>query len=74
MNAKVAAAEEAAKRDSELCSQTVVVPRGDEAKLVSCPICKEIFKSEWQEDDEDWVWKNAVMRDDRVCFDFFRQC
>lgn len=43
-----------------------MVPPGDEAKQVSCPICKETLKSEFLEDDEDWVWKNAVMKDDRV--------
>lgn len=25
-----------------------------------CPICKEQFNSEWDEDKEDWVWKNAI--------------
>jgi pre-mRNA cleavage complex 2 protein Pcf11 len=25
-----------------------------------CPICKEKFHSEWDEDKEDWVWKNAI--------------
>lgn len=67
MNAKAAAAAEIAKRDAELRALYVVVPPGDEAKPISCPICKESFKSEFLEDDEDWVWKNAVMKDDRVC-------
>jgi pre-mRNA cleavage complex 2 protein Pcf11 len=56
-----AAAAEIAKRDAEL------VPPGDEAKPVSCPICKETIWSEFLEDDEDWVWKNAIVKDDRVC-------
>jgi pre-mRNA cleavage complex 2 protein Pcf11 len=46
----------------------VVVPPGDEAKPVSCPICKEAIKSEFLADDEDWVRKNATKKDDRVCF------
>lgn len=25
-----------------------------------CPICKELFKSEWSEEEEEWIWKNAV--------------
>jgi pre-mRNA cleavage complex 2 protein Pcf11 len=25
-----------------------------------CPICKEKFHSEWDEEKEDWVWKNAI--------------
>ena len=35
---------------------------------MSCPICKETLKSEFLEDDEDWVWKNAIKKDDRVSF------
>ncbi|KAF8897640.1 hypothetical protein BD779DRAFT_1491908 [Infundibulicybe gibba] len=66
MNAKAAAAAEVAKRDAELRALYVVVPPGDEAKAVSCPICKEVLKSEFLEDDEDWVWKNAIKKDDRV--------
>lgn len=64
---KAVAAAEAAQRDAELRSQFVVVPPGDEAKSISCPICKETLKSEFLEDDEEWVWRNAVKRDDRVC-------
>ena len=66
LNAKAAAVAEAAKRDSELRALHVVVPPGDEAKPISCPICKEMLKSEFLEDDEDWVWKNAIKKDDRV--------
>jgi len=66
MNAKDAALEEAAKKTSELRAQYVVVPQGDETKLVACPVCKETFKSEWLEDQEDWVWTNAVRRDDKA--------
>ncbi|GLB33916.1 putative RPR [Lyophyllum shimeji] len=65
-NPKAAAAAEVAKRDAELRAMFVVVPPGDEAKPVSCPICKEILKSEFLEEDEDWVWKNVVKKDDRV--------
>ena len=67
MNGKAFAAEEAAKRDAELRAMFVVVPPGDEAKSISCPICKETLKSEFMEDDEEWVWRNAVKKDDRVC-------
>jgi pre-mRNA cleavage complex 2 protein Pcf11 len=51
---------------SELRAQFVVVPPGDEAKNISCPICKENMKSEFMEDDEEWVWRNAVLKDDKV--------
>ena len=67
MNAKAAAAAVIIKRDAELRAVYVVVLSGDEAKPVSCLICKETIKSEFLEDDEDWVWKNAVQKDDRVC-------
>ncbi|KAG8218602.1 hypothetical protein J3R82DRAFT_4245 [Butyriboletus roseoflavus] len=63
---KAAAAAEAVQRDAELRAQFVVVPPGDEAKSISCPICKETMKSEFLEDDEEWVWRNAVKRDDRI--------
>lgn len=66
VNSKAAAAEEAAKRDAELRAMFVVVPPGDEAKPISCPICKEPLKSEFLEDDEEWVWRNAIKKDDRV--------
>jgi hypothetical protein len=66
MNAKAAAAAEVLKRDAELRALFVVVPPGDEAKPISCPICKESLKSEFLEDDEEWVWKNAIMKDDKV--------
>jgi pre-mRNA cleavage complex 2 protein Pcf11 len=77
MNAKAAAAAEVAKRDADLRAQYVVVPRGEEAKPVACPICKEQFKSEWLEDEdaEDWVWRNAVLKDDRVrTFTLYTYC
>ena len=47
------------KRGAELRAQYVVVPPGDEAKPISCPICEETLRSEFledDEDDEDWVW------------------
>ncbi|KAJ7047260.1 hypothetical protein C8F04DRAFT_1058254 [Mycena alexandri] len=66
MNAKAAAAAEVAKRDADLRAQYVVVPRGEEANPVACPICKEQFKSEFLDDEEEWVWRNAVLKDERV--------
>ena len=33
---------------------------------MSCPICKETLKAEFLEDDEEWVWRNAVRKDDKV--------
>jgi pre-mRNA cleavage complex 2 protein Pcf11 len=66
---KAALAVDAARRDAELRTQFVVVPSGDEAKALSCPICKETLKTEFLEDDEEWVWKNSVRKDDKVRLD-----
>ncbi|TRM67706.1 hypothetical protein BD626DRAFT_479581 [Schizophyllum amplum] len=63
---KDVAAEEDAKRHAELASQYVVIPSGEEALPTSCPICKETLKSEFLEDDEEWVWRNAVRKDDKL--------
>ena len=65
-NVKAVATAVSAKRDSELRARFVVVPPGDEAKHVTCPICKEVHKSEFNEDDEEWIWKNALKIDDKV--------
>lgn len=65
-NAKAVASAESAKRDAELRARFVVVPPGDEAKHITCPICKEAFKSEFNEEDEEWIWKNALKFDDKV--------
>ncbi|KAI5980407.1 hypothetical protein EDC04DRAFT_2875711 [Pisolithus marmoratus] len=53
-----------AQRDAELRAQFVVVPPGDKAKSIYCLICKETMKSEFLEDDEDWVRRDAVRKDD----------
>ncbi len=47
-------------------AQHITVPPGDEAKPMSCPICKEALKVEFLEDEEEWVWRNVVQKDDRV--------
>ena len=52
-SSRAAAAQEAVQREAELRAMFVVVPPGDEAKAISCPICKEPLKSEFLEDDED---------------------
>jgi len=66
LTGKLAAAEEKAKREAELRAMFVVVAPGEEAKPFSCPVCKEPMKCEFLEDEEEWVWKNAVKRDDKI--------
>ncbi|KAF8525345.1 hypothetical protein JB92DRAFT_2877529 [Gautieria morchelliformis] len=65
-SAKEAAAAAAAEHEAKLRESYVVVPTGDEAKSIQCPICKEVLKSEFLEDDEDWVWMNAVRVQGRI--------
>jgi len=65
-SAKEAAAAAAAEHEAKLRESYVVVPPGDEAKSIQCPICKETLKSEFLEDDEDWVWMNAVRVQGRI--------
>lgn len=50
-----------AERDASLRKMYVVVPAGDESKTIRCPICKEQLKTEFMEDNEEWVWRNAIM-------------
>ena len=68
LTGKLAVAEEKAKREAELRAMFVVVAPGEEAKPFSCPVCKEPMKCEFLEDEEEWVWKNAMKRDDKVLF------
>lgn len=45
---------------AELLKQKVTAPT-DPARLARpCPICKEKFKAEWSESDEEWVFYNCV--------------
>ena len=66
LTGKLAAAEEKARHEAELRAMFVVVAPGEEAKPFSCPICKEPMKCDFLEDEEEWVWKNAVKKDDKV--------
>ncbi|CDU25413.1 related to PCF11 component of pre-mRNA 3`-end processing factor CF I [Sporisorium scitamineum] len=38
----------------------VVAPTDAELAIKPCPICKEAFKSQWSEDEEEWIWLNAI--------------
>jgi len=48
-----AAAADTQKGDAELRALYIIVLFDDEARPISCPICKESIKSEFLEDDED---------------------
>ncbi|KZT20412.1 hypothetical protein NEOLEDRAFT_1245287 [Neolentinus lepideus HHB14362 ss-1] len=66
LTAKEAAVVAAKEEEAALRASHVVVPPGDEAKPISCPICKETLQSEFLEDEEEWVWKNAVKKEERI--------
>ena len=55
-----AAAAASADREAKLRAMFVVVPEGDESKIITCPVCKESLKTQFLEEDEEWVWKNAI--------------
>jgi len=42
-----------------------VVP-GEESKVLKCPICKEQLGTQFLEDDEEWVWRNAITQGTRL--------
>jgi pre-mRNA cleavage complex 2 protein Pcf11 len=45
---------------AQLKKRWVRVPQDPVKKTIPCPVCKEIFKPEWAEDEEEWVYRNAV--------------
>jgi pre-mRNA cleavage complex 2 protein Pcf11 len=54
-------------QEAELKAATkafVIAPSEDpDAATRPCPVCKELFKSEWSEDEEEWIWKNCKLVD-----------
>jgi pre-mRNA cleavage complex 2 protein Pcf11 len=63
---KERAAAAAQEKEIRLKNAYVVIPLGDEAKTVVCPICKETLKPEFLEDEEEWVFKNAIEVNNKV--------
>lgn len=59
-NEKERAVAAAQEKERRLKDAFVVIPLGDEAKTVTCPICKETLSSEFFYEEEEWVYKNAV--------------
>lgn len=50
------------QQEAELKAATdawVVAPTDAGQVNAPCPICKEKFQSEWSEEEEEWIWKNA---------------
>ena len=53
------AAQEKALKE-KFAKSFVPVPSDPELSSKPCPICKESFKSQWSEDEEEWIWLNAI--------------
>ncbi|WVO16289.1 hypothetical protein L204_103964 [Cryptococcus depauperatus] len=49
-----------AERLAQLRQKWVKVPEDLKEKASVCPVCKEAFKAEWSEAEEEWIWKNAL--------------
>lgn len=43
---------------------TVIMPNDDSRK--PCAICGERFIDFWNDDEEEWMYKNAIMIEDKV--------
>jgi pre-mRNA cleavage complex 2 protein Pcf11 len=59
-NDKERAAAAVQEKETQLKDAFVVIPLGEEAKTATCPICKEVLNPEFNEDEEEWIYKNAV--------------
>lgn len=49
-----------AERLAQLSTKWVRVPTDSSKANQPCPICKEAFKKEWFEKEEEWIWRNAM--------------
>jgi len=45
---------------AQLKKRWVRVPQDPIKKAQPCPVCKELFKPEWAEEEEEWVYRNAI--------------
>ncbi|WWC89316.1 uncharacterized protein L201_004237 [Kwoniella dendrophila CBS 6074] len=49
-----------AERMLQLKQKWAKVPQDTRKATSVCPVCKESFVKEWSEDEEEWIWKNAL--------------
>lgn len=61
-------AKKKAESTAELLNKFVMVPptAATDEEISRCPICKETFKNEYSEEEEDWVWRNCIEIDGKV--------
>ncbi|WVQ72591.1 hypothetical protein IAR50_002149 [Cryptococcus sp. DSM 104548] len=57
---KVEVSAVSSERLAQLRQRWVPAPQ-DSTKASVCPVCKEAFKAEWSEDEEEWVWRNTLI-------------
>ena len=53
---------------NQLKEKWVKVPQDTKKASSICPVCKEAFVKEWSEDEEEWIWKNALNINGTVSF------
>ncbi|KAK9366510.1 hypothetical protein V1509DRAFT_629676 [Lipomyces kononenkoae] len=51
---------ESKRKREDVSNKYIPAPKDPNVINTPCPICKEKFKSVWNETAEDWVWMNAV--------------
>ncbi|WWC94197.1 hypothetical protein V866_001037 [Kwoniella sp. B9012] len=49
-----------AERLQQLREKWIKVPSSTAKANSVCPVCKESFVKEWSQDEEEWIWKNAL--------------
>ncbi|KAK6910080.1 hypothetical protein I203_104109 [Kwoniella mangroviensis CBS 8507] len=49
-----------AERLQQLREKWIKVPSSNAKANSVCPVCKESFVKEWSQDEEEWIWKNAL--------------
>lgn len=47
-------------------AQWIRAPNDATLRSTPCPICQEKFESTWSEEEQDWIWRDAVRVGSRV--------
>lgn len=63
-SAQAKAAAEAAKNDPK--NKSIPVPSDPALSSAPCPICQEKFEPSWDDETQDFVWRDAIMIGSRV--------
>lgn len=63
-SSQAAAAAEAAKNDPK--NKSIPVPSDLTLRSAPCPICQEKFEPSWDDENQDFVWRDALRIQNRV--------